>query len=115
MTCESIATRIHCQTVRPSGARFEAVGPDGTIASDRELTFTASGPIELEPEARRLFATVADAVSGDPELSTAWQDQIWAAFAEPQASPTTLPNGVSWLATRQDVGDVLVWSLSLTW
>jgi hypothetical protein len=101
--------------VRLSGARFEAVAPNGSFAYDPELTFTASGPIELESEARRLFGTVAGAVSGDPELSNEWQDQIWAAFAEPQASPSTLPNGVSWRATRQDVGGVLVWTLSLTW
>jgi hypothetical protein len=115
MSCESIAARIQCQTVRPSGARLEAVGPDGSDGSDRKLTFTASGPIELVSEAQRLFAFVADAISGDSTQSREWQDQVWAAFAEPQALPTALPNGVSWVATRQEAGGILVWSLSLAW
>jgi hypothetical protein len=115
MSCESIAARIHCQTGRPSGARFEVVGPDGTNASDRELTFIASGPIELESESRRLFATVADAISGDSTQSREWLDQVWAAFADPSMPATALQNGVSWSASRQDAGGVLNWSLSLTW
>ena len=115
MACQPIAARVHCQTTRPSGARFEADAPDGTNAADREVTFTASGPSELESEARRLFSGAADAITGDSALSREWQDQIWAAFDDASASTAALPNGVSWSATRQDVGDVLIWALSLTW
>lgn len=114
LSCESVAQRTHCQSIRPSGARFEAVAPDGTVTADRELSFSASGPTELESEARRLFAAVANAVTGDPELSRAWQDQIWAAFDDPQVSTAALPNGANWTASRQEVGDVLIWSLRLT-
>ena len=115
MSCTAVEQRIRCGATRPSGAGLESDGPGRTDATDRELSFTATGPIELESEARRLFAAVADATCDNRALSGEWQDQIWAAFGDESAPTPALPNGVSWGASRQNLGDVLVWTLSLTW
>jgi hypothetical protein len=115
MGCTAEASHIRCALVRDSGAQFNSDGPDGTDPTDRHLTFTASGPRELEVEARRLFSTVADAVALSAELSAAWQDQIWHNFAEQLEGPAALPNGVIWTAHRETLGAELIWRLTLTW
>lgn len=109
--------RVRCDLSQSSGVSLESEGPDGTVANDRELSFSVSGrPNSATSEAHRMFAAVADAVTGDAVLSAAWQERIWANFASQDWRTTMLPNGAGWSIFSFGIGaDQTSWVLYLMW